>query len=195
MRVKHGNAQYVVLSTMMAYQPVVFAELREMAKSLFLSIFLTYTTCIFGNIVDERIKQVSLNDRICMKVFFDQAIKHNQAAHVLYYKNKSVCITCIALKHSDKGFKDILALRGWHAFKKNEHLFSHPNFIFSENIFEAGTDCRALHIYIINKISLKDCLDGHSELFTKLLGEEFSPAHFIKKLEKRRFAPLLIAWQ
>ena len=179
----------------MAYQRAVFVELLDLKnvdKSLFLFFCLLWTTSIFGNVVEEGVRQISLNERFCMKAFFDQAIKHNQAAHVLYFMNKPVCITCSALKHKDKTFKDVLALRGWRAFKKHEHLFPHPNFIFSENIFESGNDCKVLHIYVINKKSLSNCLDEHCMLFKKILGQEFSSGHFIEKLEKGRPLPSLL---
>jgi hypothetical protein len=172
---------------MMVYQLVVSVEpqdLKNVAKSSLLVIFLACTTCIFGKVAEEGIKQISLNDRICMKVFFDQAIKYNQAAHVLFFNNKPMCITCLALKHKDKTFKDVLALRGWHAFKKNEPLFPHPKFIFSQKIFESGDDCQILHIYIINKESLIQCLDEHLSLFKEILGTQFSSTQFIVKLEE-----------
>lgn len=177
---------------MTAYRPVVFVEdrnLKSMNKKLFLFFFLVWTTCLFGSAVEERMKQISLNDRICMKEFFDQAIRHDQTAHVLYFKNKPVCLTYISLKYQDKNFKDILALRGWRAFKKHEHLFPHPNFMFNENLFESGDDCKLLHIYAINKKSLIKCLDEHCILFKKILGQEFSSENFIKKLEEGQ--PLL----
>ena len=180
---------------MRVYQLVASVEpldLKNVTKSSFLVIFLACTTCIFGSVVEEGIKQISLNDRICMKVFFDQAIKHNQTAHVLFFNNKPMCITCTALKHKDKTFKDVLALRGWYAFKKNEHLFPHPKFIFSQNTFEFGDDCKILHIYVINKESLVKCLDEHLNLFMEILGTQFSSTQFIAKLEDGHSLPSLL---
>ena len=118
-----------------------------------------------------------------MKVFFDRAIKYDQAAHVLFFKNKPVCMTGVALQYQDKTYKDVLALKGWHFFKKNEHLFPHPRFLFSENIFEAGDDCKILHVYFINKESLQTYLCEYQSLFQNVLGKEFSPKTFISQLE------------
>lgn len=170
----------------MVYQLVVFVELQDpnVARSSFLIIFLACATCLFGSMVEEGIKQISLNDRICMQAFFDQAIGHNQAGHVLFFNHKPMCITCSAFKHKDKTFKDVLALRGWYAFKKNEHLFPHPKFIFSQKIFECGDDCKILHVYIINKESLVKCLNEHLNLFRKILGTHFSSMEFIAKIEE-----------
>jgi hypothetical protein len=150
---------------------------------LIFSFFLVFGNYVFGNVVDDGIKQTSFHERICMKIFFDRAIKYDQAAHVLYFKNKPICMTGVALRYQGKTYKDILALNGWRAFKKNEHLFPHPNFIFSENIFEAGNDCKILHIYFINKESLKTYLAEYQSLFQKVLGKEFSSQTFIAQLE------------
>lgn len=167
-------------------------RLKNVAKSLFIVYFLACSVCIFGDVVDEGIDKISLNDRICMKAFFDQAIKHNQAAHVICFNQKPVCITCCALRHKDKTFNDVLALRGWLAFKNNEHLFPHPNFIFNENIFESGRDCKILHIYVINKKSLVRCLDAHCLLFKEILGQGFSIDEFVTKLEEGYPLPSLL---
>lgn len=112
----------------------------DMNKQSLLLLFLAFMTSIFGDVVDNGLKQLSLNDRMCMKWFFDEAITKDQAAHVIFFNNKPVCFTGPALKHRDKNFKDTLVLRGWHAFKKNENLFPHPNFIFNEYVKESGGD-------------------------------------------------------
>jgi hypothetical protein len=173
---------------------VAFVESQDLdvGKTLFFSFFLVCGSYIFGNVVDDGIKQISFHERICMKIFFDQAIKYDQAAHVLYFKNKPVCMTGVALKYRDKSYKDILALKGWRAFKKNEHLFPHPHFIFSENIFEAGDDCKILHVYFINKETLKSYLGEYQSLFQEVLGKEFYPETFINQLEQGIPLPKLL---
>jgi hypothetical protein len=92
-------------------------------------------------------------------------------------------MTGIALKYQGKTYKDILALKGWHAFKRNEHLFFHPRFIFSEHVFESGNNCKILHIYLINKESLNNYLNNNRSLFQKTLGSEFSVETCIAQLE------------
>lgn len=109
-----------------------------------------------------------------MKAFFDEAICKDQAAHVIFFKSKPVSLTGPALKHCDKSFRDILVLRGWHAFKKHESLFPHPNFIFSEDVRESDDDYKMLDIYIINKQSLIQCLSANEDLFKSILGHNFN---------------------
>jgi hypothetical protein len=101
-------------------------------------------------------------------------------------------LTGVILKYPNKTYKDTLALKGWYAFKKNEHLFPHPRFIFSENVFESGNACKILHIYFINKESLKTCLNDYQSLFRQILGEEFSQETFIAQLEAGVALPKLL---
>lgn len=178
---------------MRAFWPARFVENPDMLNRL-LSVFLLFTStnCLFGISVDEGIKNLSLDERICLQVFFDQAIKQDQAAHVLFYENKPACLAGPALKHRDKTFKDTLALRGWYAFKKNETLFTHPNFIFTANNVDFGKDCKVLHIYIINRKSLMLCLDNHLDLFKEILGPQFSSKEFITQLEEGQALPSLL---
>ena len=142
------------------------------------------STSIFGGVVEDGLKQISLHDRLCMKAFFDDAIKMDQIAHVLYFKNKPVSIIGKALKAKGRHFNDIFCLRGWYAFKKNEHLFPHPQFIFTESIISFDKSFKALHIYLINKESLEMCLEQHIHLFQETLGQEFNPRKFIALLEE-----------
>jgi hypothetical protein len=163
-----------------------------MAK--FLWPFLFFATSIFGDVVEDSIKQISLHDRVCMNAFFDHAIKHDQAAHVLFFKSKPACLVATILKHKNKRFNEIICLKGWRAFKKHEHLFpqANLNFIFSENVVDFSEDFKVLHVYIINKYSLAKCLEQHLELFKKELGESFSTENFISELEKGSSLPALL---
>jgi hypothetical protein len=152
--------------------------------SLFSLLLIAFSSSIFGNQVDLSLKQVPLHDRIFMKVFFDESMKRDQAAHVVHFKNKAVCITGSYLKYRGLKFKDVLILKGWIAFKKYERLFPHSNFIFSEYILEGDDDFKALHVYIINKQTLNKCLYSHLPIFETALGPKFSPEMFIAELEK-----------
>lgn len=158
----------------------------------FLLVLITFTISIFGDVVEDGLKQLSLKDRLYMKMFFEEAFKQDQAAHVLCFMNKPVCLTGPVLRDRHKTFKDILLLKGWLAFKNHEHLFPHPNFIFSENIFSPDKDFKVLHIYFINKKSLVKCLEYHLHLFTERLGENFSVPTFVSQLEKGASLPILL---
>ena len=153
---------------MRAFQSVQFVENINMRnKSLFFFILLSFPIYLFGNRVEEGIKRLSLDERICMHAFFDQAMRQDQAAHVLFFENKSAALIGPVIRHPHKTSQDVLSLRGWHAFKQHEFLFPHPNFIFSESVVDFGKDCKVLHIYIINKKSLTICLDTHFDLLKK----------------------------
>lgn len=170
---------------------MVFVGNLDMHRCLFLCFFLAFTTVIFGGVVEDGLKQMSLSDRMNMKMFFDEAVKKDQAAHVLYFQNKPACLTGPVLKDKNKNFKETLCLKGWIAFKKNEHLFPHPNFIFNESIYD-NTNFKVLDIYIINKQSLTRCVVEHLSIFKETLGQEFSAKQFIAKLEEGVPIPSLL---
>ncbi len=158
---------------------------------LFCALFLGIITSLFGSTVEEGLKRLSLHEKICMRKFFDFAIKMDHLAHVLCFENKPVCFTGVVVKDSHRSFRDILCLKGWMYFNKNEHLFPHPKFLISEELTE-GDDFKILDIYIINKKALKRCLKEHSPIFIDVIGKEFSPEWFIENLEKGRSLPSLI---
>ncbi len=178
---------------MTRFQPVLFVVKLEMQNKLLLIFFcFPLMNCLFGGAIEERIKQLSLSDRAVMKIFFDEVIEKDQAGHVLFFSNKPVCLTGPVLKDTHKTFKDVLCLRGWNAFKKNEHLLPHPNFIFSERIVKFGDNFKVLHIYVVNKQTLKKCLGEHIDLFRQTLGIKFTPELFITQLEEGRFLTSLL---
>jgi hypothetical protein len=158
----------------------------------FIGLFLFWTASLIGSIVEDGIKQMTLNHRYCLKSFFDHATKHDQAAHVLFFENKPACLIAIILKHQSKPYTEIVHLKGWHAFKRYEHFFPHPNFIFSEDVVTFSDDFKVLHIYILNKQSLTKCLEQHIHLFREELGAAFSVSAFISKLEEGISLPSLL---
>src|ERR1700722_1859663 len=152
-------------------------------KILLFLFFLALSPSLFGSSVEDSIKQLSWSDRVSIKMFFDEAIKKDQAAHALCFQNKPVCLTGPVLKDKHKTFKDVLCLKGWLAFKKNEHLFPHPNFIFSERLY-SDNRFKCLYIYIFNKKSLKECLRTHFDVFKATIASEFTSEQLIAKLEE-----------
>lgn len=176
---------------MMVWTSAGYAVSRGMVNTLLL-LFLAFSAPLYAESVEERMKQLSVDERFCMKAFFKQAIVHDQAAHVLFFSNKPVCLTGPAIQHNDRSLQDILCLKGWRVFKRHEHLFPHPNFIFCEHIYDSGRECKVLDIYIINKRSLKKCLTEHLDAFKEGLGDAFSPEQFIAKLEEGRSLPELV---
>lgn len=145
-------------------------------------IFVLPVTSLFGSTIEERLKQIPLHDKICMEHFFDFAIKTDQAAHVLCFDNKPVCFTDVVIKYRNKKFIDTLCLKGWYAFKKHEHLFPHQNFIINEKRYESD-DLKSVHIFIINKKALTQCLQEFKSLFREIIDQAFSSEWFISQLE------------
>ncbi|MCC5833084.1 MAG: hypothetical protein JJU12_08620 [Chlamydiales bacterium] len=162
-----------------------------MVKMLLFS-FLALSTSLNGDLIEKGMKELSLDERICMKVFFNEAILHGHAAHVLFFNNKPVSLTGPAIQHADRSYQDLLCLKGWRAFKRRQHLFPHPNFIFSEHLYDGGRECKVLDIYIINKPALEKCLGEYQAAFREVLGEDFSPGRFIANLEHGEPLPKLV---
>ncbi len=128
-----------------------------------------------------------------MQAFFDKAVKIDQAGHVLYFNTKPVALIAIVLESRGKTIKEEMrALKGWKVLKKHQDLFSHPNFIFTENLFEPDKDLSVLHIYFINKLSLRACLKKYNSAFQEILGSGFSSEKFISQLEEGLSLPHLV---
>jgi hypothetical protein len=70
----------------------LIAANQRIAKFSFLAFFLTACKLVFGSVVEDSLKQVSMHDRACMSTFFDDAIKKDQIVHILYFENKPVSV-------------------------------------------------------------------------------------------------------
>ncbi len=151
-----------------------------MRRGIFLFLLIVIPS-LFGSTVEDKLKYVLLDEKICMRKFFDFAIKFDHAAHVLYFENKPVCLTGVVIKDKHRTFRDVLHLKGWKAFRKNENLFPHDNFIFNECLSVSG-DFKVLDIYIINKPALEKCLHQNMNVFRECLGDEFTSEWFISRL-------------
>lgn len=169
----------------MASMFVHIAVSEKMLRSFLTFLLLAAMTTILGGVVEDGLKQTSLHERVCMRAFFNDAIKMDQIAHVLYFENKPISIIAKTLRCNNvKYFNDSLCLKGWMAFKKYEHLFPHPHFLFSESIVSFDESFKVLHVYLINKDATYTCLEKNLYHFRKTLGEEFNPREFILQLEK-----------
>lgn len=167
--------------------------LDKTVKHFLMALLVLYGSFLFSFSVDESVKKLSFRERRHMKAFFDKAIKMEQAGHVLYYKTKPATLIAIVLQSRGKVIKEEMrALQGWKTFKKHETIFPHPNFIFTENLFEPDEDLTVLHIYLINKSSLRVCLTKYKSIFEQVLGKNFSANQFITQLEIGTSLPSLI---
>ncbi len=152
-----------------------------MLKQLFI-FFVFFPLSISGHVIDKGLKELSFHEKACMKTFFVRAMQYASISHVLFYDNKPMCIIPIIIKHKGKSFSEIQSLDGWQIFKKYEQLFPHNNFIFNTQTVEFSQDFKVLHIYLINKKALENCLDQYLPFFDQMLGS-FSKKTFIEQLE------------
>lgn len=142
--------------------------------------------------VDEQLKHLSIGEKNCIKNFFATAIRLDQLGHVLFFSNKPACLTGLQLTGRKMPIRNKAFLHGWKVWKKNEHLFSHPNFIFCAEISESDGPEKFFHIYIINKKTTLARLTEFEDCFKEILGEDFSKEIFMEKLEKTKQLSLLI---
>lgn len=181
-------------------------------KIIFLVIlFFTASENLFADEFDSKLKQVPFTQRVLLKGFFKEMLERGQAGHVLFFEEKPVCIAaapCIKPPKQPKDgyfmpwrnlsaknhkfihvwspFFDKKSNKQWKAWKKYEHLFQSDNFFFCEERFELGDSSTRMHIILVNKRSLKKCLEKYYDIFNEQLGAEFSAENFIALLEERK---------
>ncbi len=153
-------------------------------KSICLFIlFLCLASPLSGGVVDDGLKQISMNDRLLMRQFVKLNLRLHQASHVIYFDNKPVCLASVWLKSPKRLFTDVLWIKGLRAFKKHEHLFPHPNFIFNIETIGEDDKWKSINLYVINKRALSKCLIKNSHIFQEKLGEHFNFSQFVSQLE------------
>lgn len=150
------------------------------------TLFMLFSAPLFGGVTDSGLKQISLNDKLRIRAFVEINLKWHQLAHVIYFDNKPMCLTSARLKSPDKQSMDVYWIKGWRAFKKNEHLFPHPNFIFNTEIDEDQEGWKSINLVIVNKRALVKCLNNHLCFFQEVLDEDFSCDWFISELERNK---------
>lgn len=151
--------------------------------------FLIFTTqVLFASDIGNRLEQISYSEKNKMNCFFQYAIECDSLGYVLFFNNKPACsIGCSSLQ---KGFWKIL--KGWMIWKKYEHLFPHPNYIFCNENNYLSDGCQILSLYVINKQALLECVSENETIFKKNLGENFSKEIFLDLIEKSKNLDALI---
>jgi len=156
-----------------------------MKQIIFFFHFLLLTTSLYGGLVSEGLRQIPERDIILMKEFVKLNFKWNQAAHVIFFHNKPSCLATAFIKSPDKDFQNLLWVRGWETFKKHEHLFPHPNFLFMSHLWDEDEDgYQSLSLFILNKRALMKCFNSCKTIFQAVIGEHFCYEWFIAELEK-----------
>lgn len=67
--------------------------------------FLMWLASAQASLVEESLKELSLHEKMCMGVFFEHAIKQDQAAHVVCFDHKPACLIGTILKHKTVLFR------------------------------------------------------------------------------------------
>lgn len=151
-----------------------------------ISLFILLTLPLSGGVVSSGLKHVSLHDKLRMKKFVEINFEWHQLSHVVYFNNKPMCFTTAYLRSPDKQPMDTFWIEGWKAFKKNEHLFPHPNFIFNVHIEDSEKDWKSISLFIINKRALIKCFNDHSHIFQQILGSQCTIDWFLSALESQK---------
>ncbi len=86
---------------------------------------------------------------------------------VLYFESKPVCLISFWQEDdSTAKFKE-----GWDVYKKYEKFFPHENYIFDECKRNVSSKL-AVHINLINKKGLVECIEKYSNIFKDVLHRE-----------------------
>lgn len=157
---------------------------------LFICLFLLCFQKCFAISVDEQLKHLSISEKECLRHFFARAIKIDHLGHVLFFSNKPACLSGGFLE-GKKSLENRVFFKGWEVLRKNEHLFPHPNFIIYDEIIDFGDDGLVLHIYIVNKKTLLNCLTQNENIIKKMIESNFSKEKFLTSLEERSTKSLM----
>jgi hypothetical protein len=156
----------------------------------YLIFFFTYLLLLIsnrveGNWVEDRLKDLSIEEKDTLSFFFKNAIKEDHLGHVLFFSSKPACLIGGFLDESKE--KSKLFFKGWKIWKAKEHLFPHPDFLIYET-YSNTSEAKTLHIYFINKKTLHESLTQHEAVLKEKIGKEFSKQRFLKDLEEKQIA-------
>lgn len=155
-------------------------------KTVFLT-FLFITTSLLGGVVNDGLKRIPLYDKLLIKEFVRFNLQWNQTLHVFFFDNKPISLATVCLPSSDGHIRNLLWLRGFEAFRKYEHLFPHPNFMFILDIYENDeSGPETINLFIINKRALAKCFDQYACVFRERLGDQQSFEWFVSELERKQ---------
>jgi len=147
----------------------------------FLLVFYAYP--VAANWLDERLNELSIEEKEDLSFFFIKAIKEDHLGHVLFYSNKPACLSGEFLDGNTE--KSKCFLKGWEVWKAKEYLFPHPDFLIFDTHSAMGKT-KALHIYFINKKTLNDSLILNENVLKEKLGNQFSRETFLRDLEEKK---------
>ena len=163
-------------------------------KKLLLLILIFIHFTMNGSDVESILKRLSFNERFYLNKFFRACIRADHFGFTIF-SDKPVSLSSYFIRcRSDElanPYRNKLISRGWHVWKKYQHLLPHENFIFCEerdDFYDESLNFtfKISHIYLVNKSELIKLLRKQEATFAKCLGEGFSPEGFLKLVENTK---------
>ena len=160
-------------------------------------IMLSLSSLAWASGVDTALQQIPYREQVYLQHFFHKQIQHSQLGYPIFFSDKPAAHVVVNVKRCNSYYPYTVAGKGWQVWKKYEHLFPHPNFIFCE---EKQTNTKYVHLVVVNKESLRKVVVANEELFREVLDElylklfkqPFSLDLFITMLEKFKYLKPLI---
>ncbi|MCH9610712.1 MAG: hypothetical protein S4CHLAM81_05690 [Chlamydiales bacterium] len=169
--------------------------MRQLIRGLLFVIWLHGS--VFATDVDAGLAQMSFKERIYLNHFFRRYISMSHLGYVVFFDQKPVALEAVDVKRCRSSFSATRAAKGWQVWKKYEHLFPHPNFIFCE---EKQRNPNYFHLIVVNKGSMLRVVRENEAIFREVLDkmchdlfhEPFSPELFVQNVEQFKFLMPLI---
>lgn len=160
-------------------------SLKVVKLSFIVNFFLFLTTPAFSGVVENGLSKVSFEDKCSMKEFVKLNFLWHQIANVIFCDNRPCCLASGFVQPSDAFIGCGLWIKGFEAFKKNEWLFPHPNFLFISRAQKDPDGCQTVDLFIINKRALRKCFDKYLFVFKEILGDQCTFDWFLTKLQEK----------
>jgi hypothetical protein len=138
---------------------------------------------------EDKLAQISDNERLILEKFFQLLIKSDGLGYVLF-GSKPVCLSgyfsCVPIGNMLGGCHASYAIKaGWNVWKKYEKYFSHPKYLIFEEVKNVE-EIEIHSIYFIHKEKLLEALEKHQPLFERELTSHFDPKKFLHRIEDKQ---------
>lgn len=164
-----------------------------MCRVSFILVFLFLCPLGYSS-VEQAFARVRKKDREKIEFLFTYWIQRDTLGFLLFGEGKCLTFTGIPITHKKYFLPYKIAngyqfqkklIEAWYAWKRNESLFKHPNYLICEHYKRLENEIY-LRLFIFNKSKLRDTLMAYKADFVEVLGENFSQDGFIDKLEKKK---------
>ncbi len=169
-------------------------------RSIFLSLFLLF--CSFeGKEVSEILQSIPSKDKEEIAFFFSYLVQRDNLGFILFGETKTAAFCSIPIVCKDALVPKSVTTnplqyqknlkQSWAVWARYRNRFKHPNIIVCEE-HDRFKKSAFLQLIFIDKRKLTALLEQYREDFEEVLGENFSSADFVAKVEKKRkLRPLL----